>query len=58
MIGNVSAAAGAVNRHVAGGEQMRLFSTPADGENMGVLDQENHIRQSLPPFCLYEALLE
>ena len=58
VIGRISAAAGAVDRNFSRAEQARIFTAPADGEDMGMLDQENDIREFFLLLELDKPLLE
>jgi len=58
VIGDISTAACPINRHLSWRKNVGHLTTPADGEDMWMLDQKEDIRKPLPLLRPHEPLLE
>ena len=58
MVGDITAAAGAMERNVSPVQEVLLFASSANGEDVRVLDQEEYVRQPFPLLSLDQRLLE
>lgn len=58
VISDIAAPAGSVDGHLPGTEEVGVFAASANGEDMGMLDQEKDVGKSFPRFSFEEPLLE
>ena len=57
VVGDIAAPAGSMNRHLSRGKDIGLLATPAEGEDMRMLDEQEKIGQPFPSLGCQKPLL-